>query len=104
MIVVSSLKEETLLVMLIVHFNNSTSIINLNPISKYWKDPETKKLKKKYIGRNHFPNDEQKRQQEEEGNGAMEEDLLLAHVICNFVLFYNREQARRGETIFIALL
>lgn len=40
----------------------------------YWKDPETKKLKKKYIGRNYFPRDEQKRQKEKE-NGAIE-DLL----------------------------
>lgn len=27
----------------------------------YWKDPETKRLKKKYIGRNYFPRDQQKR-------------------------------------------
>jgi hypothetical protein len=24
----------------------------------YWKDPETKRLKKKYIGRHHYPSDE----------------------------------------------
>jgi hypothetical protein len=29
----------------------------------YWKDPETKRLKKKYIGRKYIPNDEQKDQQ-----------------------------------------
>jgi hypothetical protein len=28
----------------------------------YWKDPETKKLKKKYIGRNYVSDDEQKDQ------------------------------------------
>lgn len=27
----------------------------------YWKDAETKRLKKRYIGRNYFPKDEQKR-------------------------------------------
>jgi hypothetical protein len=26
----------------------------------YWKDPETKRLKKRYIGRHYFPSDEQK--------------------------------------------
>jgi hypothetical protein len=30
----------------------------------YWKDPETKRLIKKYIGRNYFPNDKQKKQEE----------------------------------------
>jgi hypothetical protein len=29
----------------------------------YWKDPETKKLKKKYIGSNYIPDNEQKDQQ-----------------------------------------
>jgi hypothetical protein len=29
----------------------------------YWKDPETKRLKKKYIGRNYIPDNEQKDQQ-----------------------------------------
>lgn len=29
----------------------------------YWKDPETNRLKKKYIGRNYFPNVEQKEQE-----------------------------------------
>ena len=27
----------------------------------YWKDPETKRLKKRYIGSNYYPNDEKKR-------------------------------------------
>jgi hypothetical protein len=27
----------------------------------YWKDPETRRLKKKYIGRNYFPMHEQKK-------------------------------------------
>jgi hypothetical protein len=30
----------------------------------YWKDPDTKRLKKKYIGKNHFPMDEQKGQED----------------------------------------
>jgi hypothetical protein len=31
----------------------------------YWKDPETKKLKKRYIGSHYFPNFEQKEQEKE---------------------------------------
>ena len=31
----------------------------------YWKDPETKTLKKRYIGRHHCTEDEQKRQEGE---------------------------------------
>jgi hypothetical protein len=27
----------------------------------YWKDPETKRLKKRYIGRHHYPSDEAER-------------------------------------------
>lgn len=39
----------------------------------YWKDPETKRLNKKYIGWKYIPNDEQKKQ-EEKGNAI--DDLM----------------------------
>jgi hypothetical protein len=37
----------------------------------YWKDPETKRLKKKYIGRQYIPIDDQKKQKEKR-NHALE--------------------------------
>jgi hypothetical protein len=32
----------------------------------YWRDPETKRLKKRYVGRHYFPKDEQKGQEEKD--------------------------------------